>query len=66
MENINIMEIDVIASKVSSFVCSFAGISKGDVQLQLPKLPTLLRAGLDVELRCHVEGSGDMRYEWFK
>ncbi|XP_012264737.2 inactive tyrosine-protein kinase 7-like [Athalia rosae] len=41
-------------------------VTKADVQLQLPKLPTLLRTGVDVELRCHVEGSGEMRYEWFK
>ncbi|XP_046484566.1 inactive tyrosine-protein kinase 7 [Neodiprion pinetum] len=41
-------------------------ISEADVQLQLPKFPNLLKAGIDIELKCHVEGSGDMRYEWFK
>ncbi|XP_012277648.1 tyrosine-protein kinase-like otk isoform X2 [Orussus abietinus] len=41
-------------------------ISESSVQLQLPKLPSLIHAGGEVELRCHVDGSGDMRYEWFK
>lgn len=36
------------------------------MQLQQPKLPSAIRVGSEVELRCHVDGSGDMTYEWFK
>ncbi|CAK9831165.1 Inactive tyrosine-protein kinase 7 [Anthophora retusa] len=41
-------------------------ISEASVQLQQPKLPSTIRVGGEVELRCHVDGSGDMKYEWFK
>ncbi|XP_015603298.1 inactive tyrosine-protein kinase 7 [Cephus cinctus] len=41
-------------------------ISEARVQLQLPKSPSHVRSGAEVELRCHVDGSGEMRYEWFK
>ncbi|KAK2575159.1 hypothetical protein KPH14_002563 [Odynerus spinipes] len=41
-------------------------ISKASVQLQQPKLPSPIQLGGEVELRCHVDGSGDMKYEWFK
>ncbi|XP_076657921.1 tyrosine-protein kinase-like otk [Halictus rubicundus] len=41
-------------------------ISEASVQLQQPKLPTAIHVGGEVELRCHVDGSGDMKYEWFK
>ncbi|XP_017889172.1 tyrosine-protein kinase-like otk [Ceratina calcarata] len=41
-------------------------ISEASVQLQQPKLPSAIRVGGEVELRCHVDGSGDMKYEWFK
>ncbi|XP_029033905.2 inactive tyrosine-protein kinase 7-like [Osmia bicornis bicornis] len=41
-------------------------ISEASVQLQQPKLPSAVRVGGEVELRCHVDGSGDMKYEWFK
>ncbi|XP_012151673.1 tyrosine-protein kinase-like otk isoform X1 [Megachile rotundata] len=41
-------------------------ISEASVQLQQPKLPSAIRIGDEVELRCHVDGSGDMKYEWFK
>jgi len=34
------------------------------VQLQQPK--SAIRVDSEVELRCHVDGSGDMKYEWFK
>jgi PTK7 protein tyrosine kinase 7 len=34
--------------------------------LQQPKLPSAIRVGSEIELRCHVDGSGDMKYEWFK
>lgn len=36
------------------------------MQLQQPKLPSAIHVGSEVELRCHVDGSGDMTYEWFK
>lgn len=36
------------------------------MQLQQPKLPSAIRVDSEVELRCHVDGSGDMKYEWFK
>jgi hypothetical protein len=45
---------------------SITGISEASVQLQLPKLAPLIRAGGKVELRCHVDGSGDLKYEWFR
>jgi len=42
------------------------GISEASVQLQQPKLPSAIRVDSEVELRCHVDGSGEMKYEWFK
>jgi len=45
---------------------SVAGVSEASVQLQQPKLPSAIRVGSEIELRCHVDGSGDMKYEWFK
>lgn len=45
---------------------SVSGISEATVQLQQPKLPSAVHLGSEVELRCHVDGSGDMKYEWFK
>ncbi|KAF7389303.1 hypothetical protein HZH66_010440 [Vespula vulgaris] len=42
------------------------GISEASVQLQQPKLPSPIQVGGEVELRCHVDGSGDMKYGWFK
>ncbi|KAK1136250.1 hypothetical protein K0M31_000815 [Melipona bicolor] len=42
-----------------------SGISEASVQLQQPKLPSAIRVGGEIELRCHVDGSGDMKYEWF-
>ncbi|KYN01458.1 Tyrosine-protein kinase-like 7, partial [Cyphomyrmex costatus] len=41
-------------------------ISEAIVQLQQPKLPSAILVDNEVELRCHVDGSGDMKYEWFK
>ncbi|XP_043676096.1 tyrosine-protein kinase-like otk [Vespula pensylvanica] len=41
-------------------------ISEASVQLQQPKLPSPIQVGGEVELRCHVDGSGDMKYGWFK
>ncbi|XP_034939259.1 tyrosine-protein kinase-like otk [Chelonus insularis] len=41
-------------------------ISDSRVVLDSPKSPTPVRAGANVELRCHVDGSGEMKYEWFK
>ncbi|XP_053989668.1 tyrosine-protein kinase-like otk [Hylaeus anthracinus] len=41
-------------------------IGESSVQLQQPKLLTAIRVGAEVELRCHVDGTGDMKYEWFK
>ncbi|XP_044576463.1 inactive tyrosine-protein kinase 7-like [Cotesia glomerata] len=41
-------------------------ISESRVVLELPKFPSPVRPGGEVELRCHVDGSGEMRYEWFK
>ncbi|XP_071573152.1 tyrosine-protein kinase-like otk isoform X1 [Temnothorax nylanderi] len=41
-------------------------VSEASVQLQQPKLPSAIRVDSEVELRCHVDGSGDMKYEWFK
>lgn len=43
-----------------------SGISESRVVLELPKFPSPVRPGGEVELRCHVDGSGEMRYEWFK
>ncbi|KAG7201881.1 hypothetical protein KM043_004596 [Ampulex compressa] len=40
------------------------GISEASIQQ--PKLPSFIHVGAEVELRCHVDGSGDMKYEWFK
>ncbi|KAK0085469.1 hypothetical protein PV325_005080 [Microctonus aethiopoides] len=34
--------------------------------LESPKFSSPLRVGIEIELRCHVDGSGEMRYEWFK
>lgn len=45
---------------------SIAGISEASVQLQQPKPAPLIRAGGKVELRCHVDGSGELKYEWFR
>lgn len=45
---------------------SVPGVSEASVQLQQPKLPSAIRVDNEVELRCHVDGSGDMKYEWFK
>ena len=45
---------------------SVSGISEAIVQLQQPKLPSTIHMDNEVELRCHVDGSGDMKYEWFK
>ncbi|EGI70734.1 Tyrosine-protein kinase-like 7 [Acromyrmex echinatior] len=42
------------------------GISEAIVQLQQPKLPSTIHVDNEIELRCHVDGSGDMKYEWFK
>lgn len=42
------------------------GISEASVQLQQPKLAPNIRAGGKVELRCHVDGSGELKYEWFR
>ncbi|XP_029681073.1 inactive tyrosine-protein kinase 7-like [Formica exsecta] len=41
-------------------------VSEASVQLQQPKLPSAIRVGSEIELRCHVDGSGDMTYDWFK
>ncbi|XP_012164593.2 inactive tyrosine-protein kinase 7 isoform X1 [Bombus terrestris] len=41
-------------------------ISEASVQLQQPKLPSAIRVGGEIELRCHVDGSGDMKYEWYR
>ncbi|XP_043278777.1 inactive tyrosine-protein kinase 7-like isoform X2 [Venturia canescens] len=41
-------------------------ISEASVILVSPKFSSLTKSGGDVELRCHVDGSGDLRYEWFK
>ncbi|XP_016839619.1 inactive tyrosine-protein kinase 7 isoform X2 [Nasonia vitripennis] len=41
-------------------------ISEASVQLQQPKLAPNIRAGGKVELRCHVDGSGELKYEWFR
>ncbi|PBC26832.1 Tyrosine-protein kinase [Apis cerana cerana] len=41
-------------------------ISEASVQLQQPKLPSAIRVGGEIELRCHVDGSGDIKYEWFR
>lgn len=43
-----------------------AGISEANVQLQQPKASSSIHVGSEVELRCHVDGSGDLKYEWFK
>ncbi|XP_033328759.1 tyrosine-protein kinase-like otk [Megalopta genalis] len=41
-------------------------ISEASVQLQQPKLPSAIHVGSEVELRCHVDGTGNLKYEWFK
>ncbi|XP_043256636.1 tyrosine-protein kinase-like otk [Colletes gigas] len=41
-------------------------ISESSVQLEQSKLLSAIRVGDEVKLRCHVDGSGDMKYEWFK
>ncbi|XP_066594792.1 tyrosine-protein kinase-like otk isoform X2 [Prorops nasuta] len=41
-------------------------ISEAEVQLQLPKSTSPIHVGDEVELRCHVDGSGEMKYEWFR
>ncbi|XP_014232108.1 inactive tyrosine-protein kinase 7-like [Trichogramma pretiosum] len=41
-------------------------ISESSVQLQQPKPAPMIRANGRVELRCHVDGSGELKYEWFK
>ncbi|XP_011311017.1 inactive tyrosine-protein kinase 7 [Fopius arisanus] len=41
-------------------------ISESRVVLESPKFPSLVRLGGEIELRCHVDGSGEMKYEWYK
>ncbi|XP_033223240.1 tyrosine-protein kinase-like otk isoform X2 [Belonocnema kinseyi] len=41
-------------------------ISEASVQLQEPKFPSAIRSGGEIELRCHVDGSGKLKYTWFK
>ncbi|XP_063220526.1 inactive tyrosine-protein kinase 7-like [Bacillus rossius redtenbacheri] len=36
------------------------------VQLQSPEAPDKVRAGEDVILRCHADGSGEIKFEWFR
>lgn len=51
---------------IDSRTISVSGISEASVQLQQPKLPSAIRVGGEIELRCHVDGSGDIKYEWFR
>lgn len=41
-------------------------ISEAKIQLQEPKLPSDIEMKGDVEFRCHVDGSGELKYEWFR
>ncbi|XP_014204264.1 inactive tyrosine-protein kinase 7-like [Copidosoma floridanum] len=41
-------------------------ISEASVQLQQPKPTPLIQPGGKVELRCQVDGSGELKYEWFR
>ncbi|KAK3919401.1 Inactive tyrosine-protein kinase 7 [Frankliniella fusca] len=44
-----------------------AGLSdSADVELQSPESPEDVVEGVDVELACTVDGSGDIRIEWFR
>ena len=44
----------------------FTGITGASIQLQQPKHAPNIRPGVKIELRCHVDGSGELKYEWFK
>ncbi|GLV45808.1 off-track [Carabus blaptoides fortunei] len=41
-------------------------IGNAEVQLQTPDSASYITAGSDVILRCHLDASGDIRYEWFR
>lgn len=50
-----------------TFVFAFLlGIGEAEVQLQTPDSASYITAGSDVILRCHLDASGDIRYEWFR
>ncbi len=52
---------------VNSQLLSFSGLSdSADVELQTPEAPEDVVDGGDVELACAVDGSGDIRVEWFR
>ncbi|KAK9887060.1 hypothetical protein WA026_019995 [Henosepilachna vigintioctopunctata] len=41
-------------------------IGDPSVQLQEPEAASFIQAGNDVILRCHLDASGDVHYEWFR
>ncbi|XP_051157580.1 tyrosine-protein kinase-like otk [Leptopilina boulardi] len=41
-------------------------ISEASIQLQEPKTPSAININGEVEFRCHVDGSGELKYEWFR
>lgn len=48
------------------FHSSFSGIEDVSVQLTSPESASFIKPGIEVVLRCHVDGSGDIHYEWFR
>ncbi|XP_012217658.1 tyrosine-protein kinase-like otk [Linepithema humile] len=41
-------------------------IGEASVRLHEPKLSDAIRVGNEIELECHVDGTGEKTYEWFK
>ncbi|XP_017770626.1 PREDICTED: tyrosine-protein kinase-like otk [Nicrophorus vespilloides] len=41
-------------------------IEEASVQLQSPESASYIAKGTEVVLRCHLEASGDVHYEWFR
>jgi hypothetical protein len=42
------------------------GIGEASVRLHEPKLSAAIHVGSEIELECHVDGTGEKTYEWFK
>ncbi|XP_045463115.1 tyrosine-protein kinase-like otk [Harmonia axyridis] len=50
----------------SSASLNIQWIDEPSVQLQEPETTSAIQAGGDVILRCHLDASGDVHYEWFR
>ncbi|KAJ8982309.1 hypothetical protein NQ317_001169 [Molorchus minor] len=42
------------------------GIDEPSVQLQEPESASFIERGGDVILRCHLDASGEVHFEWFR